>query len=286
MGVQEYRACLHLRLLFTLLMISMLDSINISVAQSWNLRSLTGPHLTGSKMALNLAEALENPVLRRLRPTRWHLEWCCGYHVRETSRASHGLRVTISCSSTYSMRSTRWRRSAISPKPHSVAASRRLCGCEAAATPTSRSCWIAVSPALYVRTSIHRTMHGRSCRPASSRRSADAPSPADTRSSITDQVPQQEAISLLNANTLVVCMIESLEGLANCEAIAAVDGVDVLHVGLTDLLADMGKPGAYGDPQAMAAVTRIAHAAIACGSMPASVATVTSAGRRASSGMV
>ena len=27
----------------------------------------------------------------------------------------------------------------------------------------------------------------------------------------------------------------------------------------------MGKPGAYGDPQAMAAVTRIAHAAIACG---------------------
>jgi hypothetical protein len=36
MGVQEYRACLHLRLLFTLLMISMLDSINISVAQSWN----------------------------------------------------------------------------------------------------------------------------------------------------------------------------------------------------------------------------------------------------------
>ena len=122
-------------------------------------------------MALNLAEAVENPVLRRLRADQMAL----GMVLRisrsgDIARIARAAESTISCSSTYSMRSTRWRRSAISPKPHSVAASRRLCGCEAAATPTSRSCWIAVSPALYVRTSIHRTMHGRSCRPASSRR--------------------------------------------------------------------------------------------------------------------
>lgn len=70
-------------------------------------------------------------------------------------------------------------------------------------------------------------------------------------------VPQKEAISIINANTLAVCMIETLEGLSNVEAIAAVDGVDVLLVGLTDLLADMGKHGAYGDPEAMEAVTRV-----------------------------
>ncbi|HVY13993.1 MAG TPA: aldolase/citrate lyase family protein [Rhodopila sp.] len=78
-------------------------------------------------------------------------------------------------------------------------------------------------------------------------------------------VPMQETIALLNTNTLVVCMIESLEGLGNIDAIAAVEGVDVLHVGLTDMLADMGKPGAYGDPQAMEAVARITASALAHG---------------------
>jgi 2-keto-3-deoxy-L-rhamnonate aldolase RhmA len=78
-------------------------------------------------------------------------------------------------------------------------------------------------------------------------------------------VSMKDAIPLLNANTLVVCMIESLEGLRNIDAIAAVKGVDVLHVGLTDMLADMGKPGAYGDSLAMEAVARITEAALAHG---------------------
>ena len=78
-------------------------------------------------------------------------------------------------------------------------------------------------------------------------------------------LPSGEVIPLLNANTLVVCMIESLEGLRNIDAIAAVEGVDVLHVGLTDMLADMGKPGAYGDPEAMAAVARITQSALSHG---------------------
>jgi 2-keto-3-deoxy-L-rhamnonate aldolase RhmA len=78
-------------------------------------------------------------------------------------------------------------------------------------------------------------------------------------------VPQAQAISIMNRNTLVVCMIETLEGLANVEEIAAVVGVDVLLVGLTDLLTSMGKPGALGDPEAMAAVERIAAACKASG---------------------
>jgi 2-keto-3-deoxy-L-rhamnonate aldolase RhmA len=74
-------------------------------------------------------------------------------------------------------------------------------------------------------------------------------------------VPIARTISLLNAATLVVCMIETLEGLENIEAIAAVDGVEVIHVGCNDLLAAMGKPGAFGDPQVVAAVERAIAAA-------------------------
>ena len=52
-------------------------------------------------------------------------------------------------------------------------------------------------------------------------------------------------------------MIETVEGLANVEEIAAVPGVDVVHVGCNDLLTAMGKPGAFGDPAMMSAVRRV-----------------------------
>ena len=78
-------------------------------------------------------------------------------------------------------------------------------------------------------------------------------------------VPVAEGMRLLNESTLVVCMIETREGLANFEEIAAVDGVDVLHVGCNDLLAAMGKPGAFGDPEVVAAVERVIAVAQANG---------------------
>ncbi len=74
-------------------------------------------------------------------------------------------------------------------------------------------------------------------------------------------VPLAHTIRLLNEATLVVCMIETREGLANIEAIAAVEGVDVVHVGCNDLLAAMGKPGAFGDPEVTATVERAIAAA-------------------------
>jgi 2-keto-3-deoxy-L-rhamnonate aldolase RhmA len=48
-----------------------------------------------------------------------------------------------------------------------------------------------------------------------------------------------------------------MQGLQNLDEIAAVPGVDVLHVGCNDLLVDMGKPGAFGDPAMIAAVDRV-----------------------------
>ena len=78
-------------------------------------------------------------------------------------------------------------------------------------------------------------------------------------------VPLAESVAALNIATLVVCMIETREGLANVEEIAAVDGVDVLHVGCNDLLAAMGKPGAFGDSEIVAAVERVIAACKAKG---------------------
>ncbi len=76
-------------------------------------------------------------------------------------------------------------------------------------------------------------------------------------------VPLSQCVPEINAQTLVVVMIETLEGLANADAIAKVDGVDVLHVGSNDLLANMGKPGKFDDPEIVAAqdhVIRVARA--------------------------
>jgi len=74
-------------------------------------------------------------------------------------------------------------------------------------------------------------------------------------------VSLSESVPALNDATLVVCMIETREGLANIEEIAAVEGVDVIHVGSNDLLAALGKPGKFDDPELLAALDRAIAAA-------------------------
>ncbi len=81
-------------------------------------------------------------------------------------------------------------------------------------------------------------------------------------------VSPAQAVPALNASTLVVCMIETREGLENVDAIAAVDGVDVIHVGSADLLTALGKPGAYGSPEHIAALDRVIAAALKHGKVP------------------
>jgi staphyloferrin B biosynthesis citrate synthase len=78
-------------------------------------------------------------------------------------------------------------------------------------------------------------------------------------------VPLKESVPQLNEVCLLVCMIESVEGLNNVEEIAAVPGVDVVHLGSNDLLADMGKPGQFDDPDIIAAQDRVVKAARANG---------------------
>jgi hypothetical protein len=81
-------------------------------------------------------------------------------------------------------------------------------------------------------------------------------------------ISMPDTIAAVTENTLVVCMIETPEGLENVEAIAAVEGVDVIHVGANDLLTAMGKPGAYGSPEHIAALDRVFAAAKKHGKIP------------------
>jgi 2-keto-3-deoxy-L-rhamnonate aldolase RhmA len=78
-------------------------------------------------------------------------------------------------------------------------------------------------------------------------------------------VPLSESVPQLNESCLLVCMIETVEGLNNIGAIAAVDGIDVIHVGSNDLLVNMGKPGKFDDPEIVAAQDRVIATAKAHG---------------------
>ena len=77
-----------------------------------------------------------------------------------------------------------------------------------------------------------------------------------------------DVVPALNDNTLVVCMIETKEGLDNIEEIAAVDGIDVIHVGSNDLLTALGKPGTFGSPEHIAALDRVISVAKKHGKVP------------------
>lgn len=68
-----------------------------------------------------------------------------------------------------------------------------------------------------------------------------------------------------NKELLVVAQIESSRAIDGVEEIACLPGLDVLFVGLTDLTADLGVPGEYGDPQVLGALTHVRQAASAAG---------------------
>ncbi|HAA91462.1 MAG TPA: aldolase [Rhodospirillaceae bacterium] len=59
------------------------------------------------------------------------------------------------------------------------------------------------------------------------------------------RMPGGDLAEQLNDNTLVIVMLETPEAIENADAIAAVEGVDVLMIGTNDLCAEMGIPGQF-----------------------------------------
>lgn len=73
--------------------------------------------------------------------------------------------------------------------------------------------------------------------------------------------PAVEAQKAVNAEILVVAMIESPEAVANVDAIAAVQGIDVLLIGTSDLTAELGISGQIGHPRVVEAYQKTIDAA-------------------------
>jgi 2-keto-3-deoxy-L-rhamnonate aldolase RhmA len=73
------------------------------------------------------------------------------------------------------------------------------------------------------------------------------------------------SISALNQRVIGVIQVESPQAVANANEIAAIDGVDVLFVGPTDLSHSMGLPGRFDDPDFVEALRTVVAAADAHG---------------------
>ncbi len=60
--------------------------------------------------------------------------------------------------------------------------------------------------------------------------------------------PADEVRRLMNASTTVIVMLETPEAVERADEIARVPGVDILHIGSTDLCDALGIPGKFDDP--------------------------------------
>ena len=73
-------------------------------------------------------------------------------------------------------------------------------------------------------------------------------------------MPLAKVIEAGNADTMVIVMLETPEGITNAEAIAAVPGVDMLLIGSNDLCTEMGIPGQMRHPKLLEAFQTVGKA--------------------------
>ena len=86
-----------------------------------------------------------------------------------------------------------------------------------------------------------------------SRRWANVRSAAPARCKAIVNTPLGEVNNQGNAATVLIAMLETPEGIANADAIAALPGIDVLLIGSNDLCTAMGIPGELKNPKLRAA---------------------------------
>jgi 2-keto-3-deoxy-L-rhamnonate aldolase RhmA len=69
--------------------------------------------------------------------------------------------------------------------------------------------------------------------------------------------PAPDVRRLLNDKTIVTVMLETPQAVEQAAQIAAVPGVDILHIGTTDLCDALGVPGQFGHPAVEAAFATV-----------------------------
>jgi 4-hydroxy-2-oxoheptanedioate aldolase len=75
----------------------------------------------------------------------------------------------------------------------------------------------------------------------------------------------QDYVAHANRETMVLALIEDIRALDDLDAILAVDGIDVLFIGASDLAQSMGHPGRPDHSEVRAAVDRIIDRCVAAG---------------------
>lgn len=73
-------------------------------------------------------------------------------------------------------------------------------------------------------------------------------------------MPTAKLVRDMEDQSLVAVMLETAGSITEADAIAAVDGVDILHVGMQDLSMEYGVPGELGHPEMMRAMQQVAAA--------------------------
>ena len=81
-------------------------------------------------------------------------------------------------------------------------------------------------------------------------------------------VPVNDAARLANEETMVVAMIESPQGVANADAIAATPGIDALLIGTNDFCFECGIPGQFENPKVVDAYKAVVAACKKHGKFP------------------
>jgi 2-keto-3-deoxy-L-rhamnonate aldolase RhmA len=75
------------------------------------------------------------------------------------------------------------------------------------------------------------------------------------------KLPAAEMMVAADRATTIHILLESAKGIENAGAIAAIDGVDILHVGMNDLSVDLGHVGNLRHPDMLLACKRVIAAA-------------------------
>jgi 4-hydroxy-2-oxoheptanedioate aldolase len=83
---------------------------------------------------------------------------------------------------------------------------------------------------------------------------------AGSRAAEYGRIPLIEHMAQSNREIILACMIEDLEAVERIDAIAAVEGVDLLAVGPSDLSRSLGVSGQPDHPRLVAAIDRVREA--------------------------